>query len=91
MKHDLDAIRQAIEERDAALQACDDLANNMVYHGNSVGWWHSKAKAYGNAIDECWKALNEAGINADGKTSVVEAIRKLANLPNRTTEERRWR
>ena len=43
MAHDLDVIRQAIEERDAALQACDDLANEMIYRGNSVAWWHSKA------------------------------------------------
>lgn len=79
MKHDLDVIRQAIEERDAALQACDDLANNMVYHGNSVSWWYSKAMAYRDAVDKCWDALREAGISADGQTHVADAIRELAN------------
>lgn len=78
MAHDLDVIRQAIEERDAALQACDDLAGSMIYHGNSVAWWHSKATAYKNALGECWKALGEAGIKADGQTSVADAIRQLA-------------
>lgn len=82
MTHDLDVIRQAIEERDEALQACSDLANEMIYHGNSVGWWYSKATAYRNAIDECWKALHEAGIKADGKTSVADAIRQLAARSN---------
>lgn len=82
MAHDLDVIRQAIEERDAALQACSDLANEMIYHGNSVGWWYSKATAYRSAIDECWKALGEAGIKADGKTNVADAIRQLAARSN---------
>jgi hypothetical protein len=74
---DLDVIRQAIEERDAAMQACDDLAQRMVYKGNSVGWWHSKAAAYRAAIEECWKALGELGIRADGKTHVADVIRTL--------------
>jgi|AGTN01.3.fsa_nt_gi hypothetical protein len=75
---DLDAIRQAIEERDAALQACDDLANRMEYRGNSVSWWHSKAENYKAALGRAWEALNEAGIHADGKTDVADAIRLLA-------------
>jgi len=82
MAHDLDAIRQAIEERDAALQACSDLANEMVYRGNSVAWWHSKATAYRAAIDRCWEALRDAGIHPDGKTDVATAIRQLAERSN---------
>ena len=82
MAHDLDVIRQAIEERDAALQACDDLANEMIYHGNSVGWWYSKAMAYRDAIDQSWDALKAAGITPDGKTDVATAIRQLAERSN---------
>ena len=82
MAHDLDVIRQAIEERDAALQACSDLANEMVYRGNSVAWWHSKATAYRDAIDRCWDALRDAGIHPDGKTDVATAIRQLAERSN---------
>lgn len=82
MAHDLDVIRQAIEERDAALQACDDLANQMIYHGNSVGWWYSKAMAYRDAIDRSWEALKDAGISTDGKTDVATAIRQLAERSN---------
>ena len=75
---DLDVIRQAIEERDAAIQRCDELATQMIYKGNSVGWWHSKAENYGNALLEAWGALKEAGIPCDGATTVAEGIRRLA-------------
>lgn len=76
----------AIEERDAALQACSDLANEMVYRGNSVAWWRSKATAYRDAIDRCWDALREAGIHPDGKTDVATAIRQLAERSNAPLE-----
>ena len=76
--HDLDAIRQAIEERDSAIRQCDELATQMIYRGNSVCWWHSKAKNYGNALLEAWGALKEAGIKCDGSTTVAEGIRLLA-------------
>lgn len=79
MKHDLDVIRQAIEERDAALQACDDLAQLMIYHGNSIGWWYSKANAYREALDRSWDALKAAGVYPDGKTDVATAITLLAS------------
>ena len=82
MAHDLDVIRQAIEERDAAIQACDDLANRMEYRGNSVAWWHSKATAYRDAINRSWDALKEAGIHPDGKTDVSAAILQLAERYN---------
>ena len=75
---DLDAIRQTIEERDNAIQRYHDLANQMIYEGNSIGWWHSKAKNYGAALLEAWDALREAGITCDGKTTVAEGIRLLA-------------
>lgn len=75
---DLDVIRQAIEERDAALAEVDALAARMEYRGNSVSWWHSKATNYGNALLDAWSALKEAGIVCDGQTTVAEGIRKLA-------------
>ena len=74
----LDVIGQAIEERNAAIAERDQLASQMIYRGNSVSWWHSKATSYRDAIGKCWDALKEAGINADGHTTVVDAIRKLA-------------
>lgn len=75
---DLDAIRQAIEERDAAVRDTELLANEMVYKGNSVQWWHSKATAYKAALGKAWDALNAAGIHADGTFDVAEGIRRLA-------------
>lgn len=74
----LDAIRQAIEERDEMERKYHDLAEHMVYHGNSVSWWHSKATAYRNAIDEVWDALKAAGIRADGTKTCADGVRELA-------------
>jgi len=74
----LDAIRQAIEERDDMEQKYHDLAKDMVYHGNSVSWWHSKAIAYRNAIDEVWAALRTAGIQSDGTKTCADGVRELA-------------
>ena len=48
----LDAVRQAIEERDDMERKYHDLAEHMVYHGNSVSWWHSKARAYGHSAQD---------------------------------------
>ena len=78
MTQDLDAIRQAIEERDSAVEDTHLLANEMVYMGNSVNHWWSKAKANGNALSRAWDALREAGINPDGEMEVSDAIRLLA-------------
>lgn len=74
----LDAMRQCIEERDAMERQYHDLAEHMVYHGNSVSWWHSKATAYRNAIDEVWGALRAAGIRADGTKTCADGVRELA-------------
>ena len=74
----LDAIRQAIEERDEMERKYHDLAEHMVYRGNSVAWWHSKATAYRNAIDEAWDALTTAGIRADGTKTCADGVRELA-------------
>lgn len=74
----LDAIRQAIEERDAMERKYHDLAEHMVYHGNSVSWWHSKAIAYRDAIDAVWAELRAAGVTADGKKTCADGVRELA-------------
>jgi hypothetical protein len=73
----LDAIRQAIEERDAMERQYHDLAEQMVYPGNSVSWWHSKATAYRNAIDNVWDALRAAGIRYDGAKTCADGVREL--------------
>jgi len=88
MKQDLDAIRQAIEERDEAIQDYHRLASELVYHGNSVSSWYSKATAYKNALGKAWDALNEAGIVADGETDVAAGIRQLALRSNAAVHRR---
>lgn len=74
----LDVIRQCIEERDAMERQYHDLAEHMTFEGNSVSWWHSKAIAYRNAVDEVWGALHAAGIRADGKKTCADGVRELA-------------
>ena len=69
----------AEEERDAAVQSCHDMANNRVYHGNSVAWWHSKAAAYRDALGKCWDQLKAHGVYCDGNTHVATAIGKLGD------------
>lgn len=80
MKHDLDVIRQAIEERDDAIQKLDLLAREMVYRGNSVQHWHAKATAYGDCIMRLWKIVNEAGIKRGPGDSIEHIVQRLASL-----------
>ena len=75
----LDAVRQAIEERDDMERKYHDLAEHMVYHGNSVSWWYSKATAYRSAIDAVWTELKAAGIKCDGIKTCADGVRELAN------------
>ena len=77
----LDAVRQAIEERDDMERKYHDLAEHMVYHGNSVSWWHSKARAYRDAVDKVWSELKAAGIVCDGIKTSADGVRELANPP----------
>jgi len=70
----LDAIRQAIEERDEAVRA---LAA-QEFRGNSVSWWCEKAHAYGAAIDAVWAELRTAGVVCDGTKTSAEGVRELA-------------
>ena len=81
----LDAIRQAIEDRDTMERQYHDLAEHMVYQGNSVSWWHSKAIAYRNAVDDVWSALKAAGIRADGNKTCADGVRELADRLKGTT------
>ena len=74
----LDAIRQAIEDRDAMEMKYHALAEEMIYHGNSVSWWYSKAIAYRNAVDAVWYELRAAGIVCDGRKTCAEGVRELA-------------
>jgi hypothetical protein len=75
---DLDVIRQAIEERDAALAEVRALSESMEYRGNSISWWHTKATRYGDELLKAWAELTAAGVPCDGQTTVAEGIRKLA-------------
>jgi hypothetical protein len=76
----LDAIRQAIEDLDVMERRYNDLAENMVYQGNSVSWWHSKAIAYRDAIGKVWDELRAAGIVCDGSKTCADGVRELASL-----------
>jgi len=82
----LDVIRQCLEERDAIEQQYHDLAQNMVYKGNSVAWWHSKATAYRGAIDRVWDELKAAGIVCDGRKTCADGVRELAARLNEGTK-----
>ena len=62
------------EEIEAQEEKYFVLASELVYNGNSVQHWCSKAKAYGDAIMQCWDVLKEAGRPPDGKTQLHEAI-----------------
>lgn len=72
-------IKQALEERDQAISDYHDLANNMVYQGNSVSYIYSKYKNCSSVISDCWDVLREFGVNPDGNTRVDDAIRILGN------------
>jgi len=76
----LDVIRDAIEERDDAIRAVEDLSARMIYKGNSVGWWQSKADNYKAALHEAWSELKASGVKPDGQTTVAEAIKKLSDI-----------
>jgi hypothetical protein len=82
MKHNLDAIAQAIEERDDALLKYHQLATEMIYNGNSISWIHSKARNYGDALTAAWTELKAAGIECTGSKSVAEGIKELASRSN---------
>lgn len=75
----MEALRRVTEYVEMVEENYRLLASEMVYEGNSVAWWHSKAINYRAALGEAWNALEELGINADGKTSVADAIRGLNN------------
>jgi hypothetical protein len=71
----LDMLRERAERAEAAL---DRLANDMEFRGNSVAYIYQKKDAYAAAIDRAWTALNDAGVRADGKTSLTDGIAQLA-------------
>jgi len=75
----LDAIRDAIEERDAAIEKCELLAKEMVYRGNSVSYIYDKNENRGRVISDACGALTNAGI-AVGTIGLVEGIKQLAAL-----------
>ena len=83
MSEFMEAIKALTEENDRLEMAYHDLANNMVYEGNSISWTKSKADWYKAALGEAWTALGEAGIQCDGQTTLAEGIKKLhAQLRN---------
>ena len=75
-----EALEALIEENQRLKQAYYDLAENMVYEGNSIQWIHSKAQNYGNALSDAWQSLNAKGVVADGNTTVAQGIDKLPHV-----------
>lgn len=78
------ALEQIIRERDEEIadlqQQLTDLADRMVYRGNSISWIHSKAENYKAALGRAWDALIAAGISPDGETDVAQGVARLAKL-----------
>lgn len=75
LQRELELSKDELEARNLDY---DSLANELVFHGNSVYHWHSKANAYKQALGQSWAALREAGLPADGNTDVAAMIRKLS-------------
>ena len=58
----------------------DDLRREneaQTYNGNSVSYWHQKAKAYGGCVDSLWIVLSAAGYQPDGVKHIVDALTAL--------------
>ena len=72
-----DYIREINEELNRTEENYRLLSEEIIYEGNSVQWWHSKATAYKRAIEEIWSILDEYGIKADGNTHISVYIRQL--------------
>ena len=84
MKTTEELISELIEQKEYAVMQLDELANNMIYNGNSVGYIYSKAENYKNCIGRCWDAVKEYGIECDGKKDIADAIRELGDKNNHT-------
>lgn len=68
-----DRLNERIEKLENEVH---DLANNLVYHGNSVHHWYTKGTAYRDVIGKCWKVLEQHGYYPDGHTSIVQVIER---------------
>lgn len=67
-RKDLAEAKQIIESQERDLVA-------QVYRGNSVGYWHTKAVAYGNAILEIHGILG-APIGVDARDAAGQVVRE---------------
>lgn len=76
---EVNPIEELVDRTREAEEAYRQLAEEIIYEGNSVVWWYSKAQAYQEVLRRSWDALHEAGINSDGKIDVADAIRILAS------------
>jgi hypothetical protein len=73
----IDTVKSLTEERDALERQYHALAKEMIYEGNSVWYWYSKANAYKAAVASAWDALAEADVRPDGETNLAGLIRNL--------------
>lgn len=66
-----DTVREAYE---ALKQDYKLLADELVYHGNSVSHWYAKGTAYKAAIGKVCDIARKHGIIFDGKTDVADLL-----------------
>lgn len=73
-----DESDDAFDARLLARQADEDeWIGTLYYKGDSVSSSHSKAVKYGEGMLLVWKALEELGVESDGKTHAADAIRSM--------------
>lgn len=61
----------------------DQAIGCLIYKGNSVSWWQSKAENYKSALGRAWDAMKAAEFPPDGQTQLSDAITAaLASRPS---------
>lgn len=76
--HAATALEGIVDRMRTAEENYELLASEMVYEGNSVSWWCSKAKRYKASLGDAWDALREAGVHPGDGKDVAAGIRELA-------------
>ena len=92
----LNACKEALESQEPANEYKMGYEHgkqhylNKYYKGNSIGHWYNKAIKYGSAIEELWDVLRSAGVNGNGKTSIVDIVKENITAPSQEQEPVAW-